>query len=161
MLRWRGTAEINIVYQNPLIAWRQRVGFVYAGDEYSIAICILLLIPLLFWCVSPSLRVSLMIILGTALNSAIKIALAGPRPFWYSPQVRALTAETSFGIPSAHAQNAVGVWGVLAAARDRRWSWTVAVILAAPGRPPGSRPRGSGPRADSACVGAKRRARTP
>lgn len=107
------------------LLWR---GLSVFGDETFF----LLLIPLLFWCVSPqlSVRVSLVLLFGTALNSVLKIALAGPRPFWYSAQVRALTAETSFGLPSAHAQNAVGIWGVIAKAVGRRWAWAVALLLA-------------------------------
>lgn len=105
--------------------WR---GLSALGDEGFF----LLLIPLLFWCVSPrlSVRVGVVLLLGTALNTAVKLALAGPRPFWYSAEVRALTAESSFGRPSAHAQNAVGVWGVIAVAIGRWWAWAMALLLA-------------------------------
>ncbi len=105
--------------------WR---GLSVLGDE----IFFLLLMPLIFWCVSPRLgvRLSLVLLLGTALNTVCKLAFVGPRPFWYSDQVRALTAETSFGLPSAHAQNAVGVWGIIAAEIRRRWAWAVALLLA-------------------------------
>lgn len=90
------------------------------GDE----IFFLLLIPLLFWCVSPrvGIRVGLVLLLGTTINSFCKLALAGPRPYWYSPEVRVFTAESSFGLPSAHAQNTVGVWGALAASIARPWA---------------------------------------
>lgn len=98
------------------------------GDE----IFLLLLIPIIFWCISAQLgaRVGLIVLLGTALNTVFKLALVGPRPFWYSNQVRALTFEPSFGIPSAHAQNTVGVWGVVAAAIRRPWAWAAAALLA-------------------------------
>lgn len=105
--------------------WR---GLSLLGDE----IFFLMLIPLLFWCVSPrlSLRVGIALMLGTAVNTACKLAFAGPRPFWYSGQVSALTAESSFGLPSAHAQNTVGVWGVIAASAGRWWAWAAMVVLA-------------------------------
>lgn len=105
--------------------WR---GLSILGDETFF----LILLPLLFWCISPRLgiRVGLVLMLGTAINHAIKLAVAGPRPFWSSSQVRALTAESSFGLPSAHAQNTVGLWGVIAAAIGRWWAWVTVVILA-------------------------------
>lgn len=98
------------------------------GDE----VFFLLLIPFLFWCVSPraSIRVGLVLLLGTAINSFFKLALAGPRPYWYSAEVRAFTAESSFGLPSAHAQNTAGVWGALASLIARPWAWGVALLLA-------------------------------
>ncbi len=90
------------------------------------------LIPLLFWCVSPqlSVRVGLTLLLGTALNACFKLAWAGPRPFWYSAEVHALTEESTFGIPSAHAQNTTSVWGIIAAAIARPWAWVAMLILA-------------------------------
>ncbi len=105
--------------------WR---GLSLLGDE----IFFLLLIPLLFWCVNPrlSIQVGLVLILSTTLNTTFKLLFAGPRPFWYSPAVRALTAETSFGIPSGHAQNTVSLWGVIAASIARPWAWAVMVLMA-------------------------------
>jgi membrane-associated phospholipid phosphatase len=92
----------------------------------------LLLVPLLYWCVSARLgvRVGLILLLSTSLNSALKLLGAMPRPYWYTPEVAALTAEPSFGLPSAHAQNAAAVWGALAATPSRRWAWASALVLA-------------------------------
>ncbi|PDW01008.1 phosphatase PAP2 family protein [Candidatus Chloroploca asiatica] len=98
------------------------------GDE----VFFLLLMPLLFWCINPilSIRVGMVLLLNTTVNTAFKLALAGPRPFWYSAEVRALTAEGSFGIPSGHAQNTVGVWGALATGIARPWAWAGVGVLA-------------------------------
>ncbi len=63
------------------------------------------------------------------LNSVLKIILHGPRPYWYQTQVKALSTETSFGIPSGHAQNAVVIWGTIAAYIRRTWAWISAIIL--------------------------------
>jgi membrane-associated phospholipid phosphatase len=126
---WEWGVAVILVLQGSgdgiALLWRALSIF---GDE----IFFLLLIPLIFWCVSPRLgvRVGLVLLLGTALNTVFKLAFVGPRPFWYSARVRALTAEPSFGLPSAHAQNAVAVWGVIAAAIRRPWAWAVAFLLA-------------------------------
>jgi hypothetical protein len=91
----------------------------------------LLIIPLLYWCLDArlGLRAGLALLLSASLNSALKLALASPRPYWYSPEVAALAFEPTFGLPSGHAQNAVAVWGVLAAGIGRRWAWGLALLL--------------------------------
>ena len=80
----------------------------------------LLLLPILYWCVSATLglRVGMILLLSAGLNDLLKMAFALPRPYWVDPTVRALSPETSFGIPSGHAQNAVAVWGVIASTRN-------------------------------------------
>ncbi|MBN2387669.1 MAG: phosphatase PAP2 family protein [Anaerolineales bacterium] len=90
------------------------------------------ILPVLFWCVDMGLglRVGFILMIGTCLNDALKIALHGPRPYWYDPQARALSAETSFGAPSGHAETAASVWGMLAARLRRGWAWVVAILLA-------------------------------
>jgi membrane-associated phospholipid phosphatase len=124
---WEWGITVVLALQSVGLAplWR---GLSLLGDE----IFFLILIPLLFWCVSPrlSVRVGLTLLIGTALNAFFKLAFAGPRPFWYSAEVKALTAESSFGLPSAHAQNTVGVWGVIAAAIARPWAWAAMLLLA-------------------------------
>lgn len=93
----------------------------------------LAIIPLLYWCVDTRLgtRVGLILLLSTSLNCALKLVLADPRPYWYSSDVRALAFEPTFGLPSAHAQNTVAVWGALAAGARRGWAWALALLLSA------------------------------
>jgi membrane-associated phospholipid phosphatase len=81
-------------------------------EEFFMAI-----LPVLYWCVYRilGLRVAIVLMLSTSINGAVKLAFHGPRPYWISPGVRALSEETSFGTPSNHAQSAVVVWGNLAA----------------------------------------------
>jgi len=91
----------------------------------------LVLLPALYWCVSESvgLQVGVMLLLSTTVNDALKLALHGPRPYWYSPSVKQLATETSFGVPSGHAQISAGVWGVMAAGLKKGWAWLVAGIV--------------------------------
>ena len=91
----------------------------------------LLVLPILYWSVNADLglRVGVILLLSGALNDALKLALHGPRPYWYSPAVKALSAETSFGVPSGHAQIAAGVWGMLAARLNRAWVWGLAIFI--------------------------------
>lgn len=87
--------------------------------------------PAIYWCISPALglRLGLTLMVSSAVNAALKLVLHAPRPYWYSPEVSALSAETSFGAPSGHAQHAVVVWGGLAAFAGQAWAWAVAVVL--------------------------------
>ena len=91
----------------------------------------MLALPSLYWCVDSMLgiRVAVLLLLSTNLNAAFKMALHGPRPYWYSPKVRALATETSFGVPSGHAQTAAALWGLLAVSLRKWWSWLVAILL--------------------------------
>jgi hypothetical protein len=64
------------------------------------------------------------------VNSALKVAFHGPRPYWYSSNVKVLgSAENSFGAPSGHAQNGVVVWGTLADSIKHRAAWIIAIVV--------------------------------
>jgi membrane-associated phospholipid phosphatase len=89
----------------------------------------LLLLPALYWCVEAGigLRVGIILLLGASTNDALKLTFHGPRPYWFGPDVIGYASETSFGAPSGHAQNAFGVWGMLAACTGKRWGWLIAI----------------------------------
>ncbi|MDX9993225.1 MAG: phosphatase PAP2 family protein [Anaerolineales bacterium] len=91
----------------------------------------LLVLPVLYWSVNADLglRIGVILLFSGAINDVFKLALRGPRPYWYSPAIKALSAETSFGAPSGHAQIAAGVWGMLAARINRAWVWVVAIFI--------------------------------
>jgi membrane-associated phospholipid phosphatase len=91
----------------------------------------MMVLPALYWCVDSNLgiRVAVILMLSGSLNDVFKMALHGPRPYWYSTKVHALATETSFGVPSGHAQNSTAVWGILAAGLRKWWAWLVAILL--------------------------------
>lgn len=92
----------------------------------------LLVMPLIYWCVDAGLgiRVGFLLITSNYVNNIFKLMFAGPRPYWVSDKVIPFAAESSFGIPSGHAQNAVGVWGIIASGVRQRWAWGMAFALA-------------------------------
>jgi len=91
----------------------------------------LLFLPLVYWAVDTSLGIQIGFILlaGTGLNQYFKMALHGPRPYWLDTAVRGLASETSFGVPSGHAQIATGLWGMLAYYYRKPWVWVSAIFL--------------------------------
>lgn len=102
--------------------------FSFLGDENFF----FMVLPLLYWSVDAGLglRVAFILISSNFLNSFIKLAFALPRPYWISTQVHPMAVETTFGIPSGHAQNAVALWGSLADGTRKRWAWAAAFTLA-------------------------------
>jgi len=91
----------------------------------------LLLLPALYWCIEGGigLRVGIILLLSASVNDAVKMVFHGPRPYWYSTDVIRYASETSFGVPSGHAQIAFGVWGMLAASIRKWWGWPIAILI--------------------------------
>lgn len=90
-----------------------------------------LVLPLVYWSVDSrlGLRVGFILLASVTVNYYAKLWFAGPRPYWVSNEVQALSSETSFGIPSGHAQNSVVVWGTLAAVRGDLWRWSAVAVI--------------------------------
>ncbi len=91
----------------------------------------LLVMPAVYWCVDATIGVRLGMILVTSnmLNTFFKLAFHAPRPYWVNSRIQALAHETSYGLPSGHAQHAVALWGGLAAQIRQRAAWGVAGAL--------------------------------
>ncbi len=85
--------------------------FAFLGQEEFF----LLLMPLIFWCVNKWVGANLayVLILSSYFNGLFKGLWQWPRPYWLDASLQQAT-ETSFGLPSGHAQNAVTVWSYLA-----------------------------------------------
>jgi membrane-associated phospholipid phosphatase len=83
----------------------------------------LLMIPLVYWCISSrrGLQLGALVIGGDALNVLLKLLFALPRPYWVDDSVRALSTDPSFGLPSSHAQNALAVWLFLAYVASKKY----------------------------------------
>ncbi len=120
--------ELVVAIQN-LGGWLQgpMEFFSFLGQEQFF----LLILPTLYWSVDTrlGLRVGLILLVSVGLVTTLKMVFHGPRPYWYSPQVQGFAAETSFGVPSGHAQNAVGVWGMLADGLKKKWAWPAAIAV--------------------------------
>jgi len=90
-----------------------------------------LLLPTLYWCFDQmvGLRMGLVLLLSNTFNTFFKFLFHNPRPFWISDHVRNYAHETSFGLPSGHAQTAASVWGWLAIEIKKRWFTIIALIV--------------------------------
>lgn len=123
----------------PFIIWLQSFSFLKGamlvfsllGSTYLY----LLALPLLYWCVNRriGLNVGFLMLANAILNNLIKVLFALPRPFWISTSVHQWAHESSFGLPSGHAQGAILFWLFLAMqvpAKRRPWAIAGALILA-------------------------------
>ena len=91
----------------------------------------LLVAPVIFWSIDAALglRLGLFLMISASVNEALKLFMHQPRPYWFSSRVTAFSSESSFGIPSGHAQNAVVVWGTIASYIHKAWAWIAAIAL--------------------------------
>lgn len=93
----------------------------------------LLVTPFLYWCVSTAqgLRIGTMLLLTNVVNGFFKTILHSPRPYWVDKRVKVpFQSETSFGLPSGHAQNAASVWGIFAAHLKKKWArWAAIAVI--------------------------------
>jgi len=74
------------------------------------------IIPLVYWCIDAlmGLRMAFLLVMSDSINSFFKMVFHSPRPFWYDAKVKALSQETSFGLPSGHSQNSASIYGIMA-----------------------------------------------
>ncbi|MCP4139016.1 MAG: phosphatase PAP2 family protein [Chloroflexi bacterium] len=91
----------------------------------------ILIIPVLYWSIDSALalRVGVVMLLSSSVNTIFKFAFHSPRPYWVNADVKALSAESSFGVPSGHAQNAIAIWGMVGSYFKTKWAWVVAIFF--------------------------------
>ena len=90
----------------------------------------MLILPLVFWCINRTLGIEMVTLLlaSTGLNELAKSIFKLPRPYWMEPKL-AISTDTSFGLPSGHAQNAMVLWGYLATVLRSPWRWLSVLLI--------------------------------
>ena len=118
-----------------IVAWQSSMSWLAGPMQFLTFLgteeFFLLLLPVLYWSVDVSLglRVGVILLISAGINSSLKLAFHLPRPYWMDPQIKAFAPETSFGLPSGHAQNAIPGWGTVAHWLKKDWGWTAALAL--------------------------------
>lgn len=124
---WQIEINVTLFFQS-LGNWLTPVMqfFTFFGNE----IFYLIVMPLLYWCVDAAagVRTGIMLFITGGLNSCFKLLFHSPRPYWVDSRVKALSSETSFGLPSGHSQNSASIWGILAASFKKSWLTIIVVI---------------------------------
>jgi membrane-associated phospholipid phosphatase len=90
----------------------------------------LVFIPFIYWSIDRRIgvRALLLLIYTEFVAYSIKQLLHQPRPYWIS-DVKALSVEPSYGLPSSHASNTLSVIGYLALQAKKNWFWWFVGIL--------------------------------
>ena len=102
------------------------------GEETAFLVIALIV----FWCVDKKKGYYLMAVgfLGTMLNQMVKLTCRVPRPWVLDPEFtileQAREAAAGYSFPSGHTQSAVGTFGCLAAATDKKILRNICIILA-------------------------------
>lgn len=123
---WWGIGLILVLaVQPPLDGVMNELSFLGREEFY------LIVVVLLYWCVKPSwgLQALGILLLSDFLNGLVKWIFHAPRPYWIDARVCALSTETSYGIPSGHAQTSLALWGLLAVMSRSRWARPVAAVI--------------------------------
>lgn len=126
VLRWGMDLIVSIQeLRSPLLDDVLR-SITFLGEEEFF----LLFIPLIFWCVNVGLglRVTFLLMFSACINVDLKDLFQQPRPYDYDASVQVID-EVGYGLPSAHAQLSVIMWGILAAWIRKGWAWALAVVL--------------------------------
>jgi len=126
-LQWGTDQIVALQAGGRLVLTQTMESFTFLGAE----LFYLLIMPAVLWCFSASLgiRLGLSLLLSAGTNAVLKLAFGLPRPFWVDGRIGALSIETSFGLPSGHAQNAIVLWGYLAYQVRRWWAAWAALLL--------------------------------
>jgi membrane-associated phospholipid phosphatase len=109
-----------------IITWFQGLGswltlplkfFSFTGVEQFY----LLVAPALYWCVDAGLglKLGIFLLVNSDINSYLKFIFHSGRPFWITDSIKPLAFESTFSMPSGHAQNAM----VHTSAKDGFGQW--------------------------------------
>lgn len=91
----------------------------------------LFVIPAIYWCYDARLGLRLGLLLGAScgINNAMKVAFHTPRPYLVSQKVKALSSNTTFALPSGHAQTSVTFLGPVASWLKRPSIWAASLLI--------------------------------
>jgi membrane-associated phospholipid phosphatase len=94
---------------------------------------LLLLGLTVYWCIDSrtGIRLGLLLVSGAAVGAVLKLAFHMPRPYWFDARVKAMTGESTYGMPSIHALFGWSIAPWLGGKIRRGWGAAAGVLLAA------------------------------
>jgi len=90
----------------------------------------LVIAPFIYWALDKRLGIRALLILVAidVVSASFKLILHQPRPYWIG-DVKALSEEASYGIPSSHASDSLAVGGYLAYRAKTTWFRVIIGII--------------------------------
>jgi membrane-associated phospholipid phosphatase len=91
----------------------------------------LIIMAWIYWCVDNQvgIRLGVFLVISSGFNTALKWIFHSPRPYWINMDVKALSQESSFGMPSGHALMSSTFYGRVAYWVKKKWFTDILVIL--------------------------------
>jgi membrane-associated phospholipid phosphatase len=125
---WQFELSITIFLQNlgSWLTFPMKVFSFLGQEEFFI-----LVLPALYWCIDSALglRIFLMLMISNGANIFFKFVFHTPRPFWYDQRAIPISHETTFGMPSGHAQVSASLFGYFMAFLKKRWVTLIVSLL--------------------------------
>ncbi len=119
-----------------VVRWLQQFSPALDGPFRSITFLgnlefFLFFMPLLYWSIDRRIgaRLVVLFLISAYLNAVAKDMASQPRPFEYDPSIKPLVHAGGGGLPSGHTQNAVVIWGYIAAQVRKPKMWLFAGFL--------------------------------
>jgi membrane-associated phospholipid phosphatase len=120
-----------LLWGTPVVVWLQSLGSFLVTPMKALSFLgteqfFLLVMPAMVWCIDASLglRIGMILLTSAGVNSILKVLVGWPRPFWVSDKVKPYAFESTYGLPSGHAQNSMALWGRMAAGLKRA-GWVI------------------------------------
>lgn len=127
----------SMTWEFELIAWLQSFAWLLLPMAVvtalgSPAVYLGLVAVIAWWRERPfALELSLLFVVSAVVNDLVKLLVHAPRPYWVTASVVPVELQDSFGFPSAHAQLAFSIWGLIALRLRNPWAALGAAALVA------------------------------
>lgn len=101
-------------------------GITFLGTEQAF----LIILPIVYWTIdgATGFKLSMLIFVSSYTNGLAKNILAQPRPFQLDPSVK-LATETTYGLPSGHAQGTITLAAYAGSKLKRFVAWILLVLF--------------------------------
>ncbi len=108
----------------------QLAGFFQAVSNLGREEFYLAVLPLIYWCINKQAGrlLGYVLFLSMSVNTTLKHAFRGPRPYWIDPQV-GLEETGGYGVPSGHTQYATALYFLVATLVGGFWVWLAAGVM--------------------------------
>ncbi len=126
VLSWGiGVVRVAQSFASPALTLIMK-GLSLAGTEFFF----LAFLPLIYWCVDKrrGLRIGILVFLSAVINLRLKLVFAQPRPYDLEP-VLGMAKESTFGMPSGHAQASAVFAGSSSPLFRKPWGLVIALAL--------------------------------
>ncbi len=126
ILAW-GLEVVKLVQTiaNPLLTAIMK-GITFLGTEEAY----LIILPIVYWIVdgAAGFKLSMLIFVSSYTNGLAKNILAQPRPYQLDPSIQ-LATESSYGLPSGHAQGTITLAGYAGSKLKRLSTWVLLSVF--------------------------------